>query len=1403
MFVALAISIALSVTLSTPATALATDSDTSVSWTGQYGDTVTLSRLAGENADETAAAISQEGFDTSKCAIIARWDDFADALGASGLAGTLDCPILLTRLDTLSQATIDELKRLGAETVYVIGGTGAISEQIDKDLDNISTVKTHKRIWGEYSWDTSLECANAITEHGGNPRSEAIVAVSYNFQDALSISSYAYHYKVPLILEDNSFGVAGRLTDKAVSFINNTEGIIWVAGGTVAVKKETVEGVFTGRDITRLCGEDGYDTSNQIATYMTDNDLLSVQTVGIASGGQKAHGVDALAGAALIGKQGGVMLLANGNSEMEEENYTTIDAGTDSQGAPSFLTKNRYEVINSYVLGGTVVAPTAFFDKVEQILRYKGSVVPREYTLDKEKLHTALQNFSNAESITTLNVVTGSEVPAGATCITTATNGVQTKGSGKIGIFHDGTTLYIAPMNETATSPAKNSVVVYAPVDSSCLLAGDSDSTGLTSLTSMSLSNLDTSKTTNMSALFVDCNQLVTLNLGNNFDTSRVTDMSYMFNANTALESITFGDTFATSNVTNMSAMFCDCNELLFLDLGSNFDTSRVTDMSNMFYGCARLTTLDLGDKFDTSNVENMNSMFAWLSDLATLNFGNKFNTANVTDMCDMFNACPSISSLDLSSWDTANVEDMSGMFEWCTNLTSLDISNWDTSSVTDMGLMFSECKNLTSLDVSSFDTSKVTSMDQMFSNCSSLTTIYSDKDFDTSSLRSTAALELFSGCSVLVGGAGTACATAKVTDASYAVLDQGPSSTKPGYFTGKTYTLDRQKTCDIADIYSGKLEQVKFVAGNASEIVGLTSLTTDGIQDDTLNSGKIGVFLSEDSKTLYIAPMKKDGTPVNNDQVIYAPKNCTELMASLDCSDTIDFANLDTSNATNMNCMFVETDARTIHFGEHFTTSNVTDMSQMFSYCKYLTSLDLTSFSTSSTTSMAGMFNGCNNLASVTLGGNFFFAGVESYLPTPSSTYITGADGNWYDSSNFAGYTPTELAAFHNALTETRTYVAIPSSYTIVYHGNGGTINGNGSTTSYTQFCNSKSGGILAANQFKQEGKTFEFWTVGTETSGEITAANASTTNTYLDQYSFTSAFENASKGATIHLYAYWIDDSVGAYWINTAGATDPGTGVTYGESTIASNKTNESFWSNLAGGMSEGSQQYTDGSHLYTLWNEDAVHVFANRFVEFRIIQVGEHDGDGSAVTFMATHILPTAQQMNASDTSDGSWDKSSMRKTVMSSYVKEGMRDIASAALTLEKITTSGSCGNWIKNSTTEDTFWLLSNSEVFGTGDNNNFIPTYFFEEGSQYAWFKTQNVHAQVVPVTKNDSIATICPTRSGSFPENYSARWWWLRSPYVFDSVSSNKTFGYVGIYGYLDDYAANCYAGVAPAFAM
>lgn len=71
---------------------------------------------------------------------------------------------------------------------------------------------------------------------------------------------------------------------------------------------------------------------------------------------------------------------------------------------------------------------------------------------------------------------------------------------------------------------------------------------------------------------------------------------------------IRFSDYIDTSNVTDMTEMFLGCENLMILHLG-NFDVSNVTKMRNMFASCKRLTSLDLRG-WDTSNVTDMRYMF-------------------------------------------------------------------------------------------------------------------------------------------------------------------------------------------------------------------------------------------------------------------------------------------------------------------------------------------------------------------------------------------------------------------------------------------------------------------------------------------------------------------------------------------------------------------------------------------------------------------------------------------------------------------------------------------------------------------------------------------------------------------------------------------------------------------------
>ena len=80
----------------------------------------------------------------------------------------------------------------------------------------------------------------------------------------------------------------------------------------------------------------------------------------------------------------------------------------------------------------------------------------------------------------------------------------------------------------------------------------------------------------------------------------------------TSLTSINLSD-FDTSNCTNMECMFTGCNALTSLDL-SNFDTSKVTNMKNLFKNCRSLETLNLN--FNTTAVTNMGYMFDYCDEL-------------------------------------------------------------------------------------------------------------------------------------------------------------------------------------------------------------------------------------------------------------------------------------------------------------------------------------------------------------------------------------------------------------------------------------------------------------------------------------------------------------------------------------------------------------------------------------------------------------------------------------------------------------------------------------------------------------------------------------------------------------------------------------------------------------------
>ena len=158
---------------------------------------------------------------------------------------------------------------------------------------------------------------------------------------------------------------------------------------------------------------------------------------------------------------------------------------------------------------------------------------------------------------------------------------------------------------------------------------------------------------------------------------SGVTDMSHLFSYCMNLTTLDVSN-FNTSNVMYMQEMFYYCRSLTTLDV-SNFDTSKVTNIADMFNSCQKLTTLNLSN-FNTINVTNMSTMFYGCNSLTSLDLSN-FNTSNLTQMGYMFYDCRKLTTLDLSNFNTSKVYYIVNVFSNCDSLTTVKVINCDEST--------------------------------------------------------------------------------------------------------------------------------------------------------------------------------------------------------------------------------------------------------------------------------------------------------------------------------------------------------------------------------------------------------------------------------------------------------------------------------------------------------------------------------------------------------------------------------------------------------------------------------------------------------------------------------------------------------------------------------------------------
>ncbi|WP_226654591.1 alpha amylase N-terminal ig-like domain-containing protein [Guptibacillus hwajinpoensis] len=259
-------------------------------------------RLFGDDRYATAVEISKEGWEDADTVVIARGDNFADALAGAPLAYKVDAPILLTKEKGLEKSVINEIKRLGAKKAIILGGTSAVPKFIAYQLEGLD-LKV-KRIYGEDRFETA---ANIQASLGGSP-DKAIVADGMNFPDALSAASFAAENGYPILFTKQD--VIPKATKVALRSVDHTI----VAGGEAVISKKVMGEL---PNATRYAGENRFGTAASIATELNPSTHVFVAT--------GMDFADALTGSVLAAKQDAAMLLVKPN-ELPAETAEALKA---------------------------------------------------------------------------------------------------------------------------------------------------------------------------------------------------------------------------------------------------------------------------------------------------------------------------------------------------------------------------------------------------------------------------------------------------------------------------------------------------------------------------------------------------------------------------------------------------------------------------------------------------------------------------------------------------------------------------------------------------------------------------------------------------------------------------------------------------------------------------------------------------------------------------------------------------------------------------------------------------------------------------------------------------------------------------------------------------------------------
>ncbi|MBV4420682.1 cell wall-binding repeat-containing protein [Clostridium tyrobutyricum] len=331
-------------------------------------------RLGGQDRYDTNSQIVSKGWLKTQSVILVNSQMYADAIVSAPLSKKYTAPILLTEGNVLSQTAKDKIQSLGAKNIYIIGGTGVISINIEKNLK--SQGYNVVRIAGKDRYNTSLQ----VAKYFPNP-SNIFFTDGANWQDALSISPVAANKQSPIILGSRDTPITSI---KNYIVDNLKSNVVILDDNNFMTSKGVREDLIS---CTPIHASNSLEMNKQINdTYRNDLDFVKVFLA------NDSTFADALSGSALAALNNNPIILINNNNQ----DYTK-----------NIVVANKSNIKTISILGGTGVISNDIVNNVINSTNTNQSSIPDIYP----SIHSDNNgNFTNFADDGIVNMVSNNDI---------------------------------------------------------------------------------------------------------------------------------------------------------------------------------------------------------------------------------------------------------------------------------------------------------------------------------------------------------------------------------------------------------------------------------------------------------------------------------------------------------------------------------------------------------------------------------------------------------------------------------------------------------------------------------------------------------------------------------------------------------------------------------------------------------------------------------------------------------------------------------------------------------------------------------------------------------------------------------------------------------------------------------